>query len=392
MVSNIFSAVLLFFIQPTFLIGIIVAISLSIRRKKHERKLFRVAINKDNHEVVQFFTKGLIPGLIGSLLLVGAGIPITIEMIVLYQFFALLGLLIGLRLFHPMFTIPLSALAIIGIDRLGFDKWLPASIMNWYQNFTQIEWLNEQLIQNVLMIAVFSLLATVAYLFYQKETSFSPRFHKTKRGKKIATYRLNPFWIMPLVLIIPGEAFTELFDWWPVFSIGNGTYSFFVLPVLIGLRYTVQSQVPKAATYKIAKEFLFVAVIGLLCAVGSFWIPLLSIGGLAVLFLGGIIVLLRHYGREKKGKHLYAPDDQGLKIIGIRPNTPAEKMMLQVGETVTYCNDRPINTEDEFYEALAKNSVYCHLKVKDINGEPRLTETALYADDPHGLGVVFLQA
>ncbi|MBM6615662.1 PDZ domain-containing protein [Desemzia sp. RIT804] len=390
MIRNIFSAVLLFFIQPTFLIGAMVAISLAVRRKKQERKLFRVAINKDNHEVFQFFTNGLIPGVIGSLLLVGAGVPITIEMVIFYQFFALLGLLAGLRFYHPMFTIPLSALAIIGIDRLGIADLIPNTITNWYQEFTQIEWLNAQLIQNVLMLAIFSLLAMIAHLFYQKETNFSPRFNKTKRGKKIATYRLTPFWLMPLILIIPGEAFTELFDWWPVFSIGNESYSFFVLPILIGFRYTVQSQVPKEATSKIAKELFFVALFGLICAIGSFWVPLLSIGGLAVLFLGGIMVLLRHYTREKNSPRLYAPADQGLKIIGIRPNTPAEKMKLQVGETVTDCNEVPIETEDDFYEALAKNSVYCRLKVKDINGEPRLTETALYADDPHGLGVVFL--
>lgn len=390
MVSNLFSAVLLFFIQPTFLIGVMVALSLAVNRKKQERKLFRVAINKDNHEVVQFFTKGLIPGLIGSLLIVGAGVPITIEIIVLYQLFALLGLLAGLRFFHPLFTFPLSALAIIGIDRFGIVDQLPNPINDWYQGITQLEWLNAQLIQNSLMIAVFSLLATTAYLFYQRETSFSPRFNKTKRGKKIATYPLTPFWLMPLVLVIPGETFTELFDWWPVFSIGNGTYSFFVLPLLIGFRYTVQSQVPKEATEKIAKELSLVALAGLLCIAGSFWNSLFSLGGLAVLFFGGVIVLWRHYLREKSGRRLYAPADKGLKIIGIRPHTPAEKMKLQAGETVTYCNEIPIETEDDFYAALAKNSVYCHLKVNDISGEPRLTETALYADDPHGLGIVFL--
>lgn len=390
MVGNIFSAVLLFFIQPTFFMGVIVAISLAIRRKKHERKLFRVAINKDNHEVSQFFTRGLIPGVIGSLLLVVIGAPITIETIIVYQLFVLLGLLIGGRFFHPIFTLPLTVLAIIGIDRLGLIDLLPTIVTNWYRGFDQMEWLNTQLVQNILMIAVFSLVATIAYLLFQKKMNLSPRFSKTNRGKKIATYRLTPFALMPLVMIIPGQAFTELFNWWPVFSIGNETYSFFVLPLLIGFRYTVQSQVAKEATKKIAKELIFVALLGLLFMISSFWIPLLSIGGLAALFLGGVLVLLRHYLREKKGQRLYAPADQGLKIIGIRPDTPAEKMNLQIGETVLYCNEILIETEDDFYRALAKNSVYCHLKVNDINGEPRLTETALYADDPHGLGVVFL--
>lgn len=64
----------------------------------------------------------------------------------------------------------------------------------------------------------------------QKEKNYSPKMIETKRGKKIAAYQLTPFWVIPLVLIIPGEAFTDLFEWWPVFSIGESSYSFLILP------------------------------------------------------------------------------------------------------------------------------------------------------------------
>ncbi|MEG0496850.1 MAG: PDZ domain-containing protein, partial [Carnobacterium sp.] len=81
---------------------------------------------------------------------------------------------------------------------------------------------------------------------------------------------------------------------------------------------------------------------------------------------------------------------EGLKVIAVRPDTPAEKMNIIVGDTLISCNNQELETEDDFYQALSKNSVYCHLKVKGPDGELRLTETALYADSPHEIGIVLL--
>lgn len=390
MITNLLSALLLFFIQPTFLVGIIVAILLSVRRKKQERKLFRVAINKDSHEIKDYFLKGLLPGLISSILVVAAGIPITIEAVIIYQLLVLLAFIIGGNFIHPIFTIPLTAFILWGANKIGLWEQLPNPAKNWYEGFAQNEWINSSLIQNLLIITLILLFLTVVQLMKQKEKNYSPKMIETKRGKKIAAYQLTPFWVIPLVLIIPGETFTNLFGWWPVFSIGESSYSFLILPILSGFKYTVRSHVPREATVKLAKELLVVAVLSTLCLAGAYWIPLLTYIGTAIVFLGGIAVYIRHTVREKNGRQLYAPANEGLKVIGIRPDTPAEKMELQIGETVVMCNEMPIETEEDFHEALSKNSVYCRLKVKDTKGEPRLTETALYADDPHGLGIVFL--
>lgn len=390
MITNLLSALLLFFIQPTFLVGIIVAILLSVRRKKQERKLFRVAINKDSHEIKDYFLKGLLPGLISSILVVAAGIPITIEAVIIYQLLVLLAFIIGGHFIHPIFTIPLTAFILWGANKIGLWEQLPNPAKNWYEGFAQNEWINSSLIQNLLIITLILLFLTVVQLMKQKEKNYSPKMIETKRGKKIAAYQLTPFWVIPLVLIIPGEAFTDLFEWWPVFSIGESSYSFLILPILSGFKYTVRSHVPREATVKLAKDLLVVAIFSALCLAGAYWIPLLTYIGTAIVFLGGIAVYIRHTLREKNGRQLYAPANEGLKVIGVRPDTPAEKMELQIGETVVMCNEIPIETEEDFHEALSKNSVYCRLKVKDTKGEPRLTETALYADDPHGLGIVFL--
>ena len=108
------------------------------------------------------------------------------------------------------------------------------------------------------------------------------------------------------------------------------------------------------------------------------------------MLIGGGVVLYRHRKREKNWSVLFGPAENGIKIIGIRPDTPAEKMNLVVGDTIINCNNLPIETEFDFYQALSKNSVYCHLKVRGVDGELRLTETAIYADSPHEIGVVIL--
>lgn len=390
MITNLLSALLLFFIQPTFLVGIIVAIVLSVRRKKQERKLFRVAINKDSHEIKDYFLKGLIPGLVASIIVMAAGIPITVETVMIYQLLVLLALIIGGHFIHPIFTMPVTAFIVWGANKVRLWELLPNPAKDWYEGFAQTEWISISLIQNLLMITLILLFITIAQLMKQKEKNYSPTMAETKRGKKIAAYRLTPFWVIPLVLVVPGEAFSNLFDWWPVFSIGESSYSFLILPLLSGFKYIVRSHVPNEATAKLAKDFLGVAILAALCLVGAYWLPLLTYIATAVTFLGGMAVLARHMAREKNGHQLYAPANEGLKVIGIRPGTPAEKMTLQIGETVVMCNEMSVDTEEDFYEALSKNSVYCHLKVKDTKGEPRLTETALYADDPHGLGIVFL--
>lgn len=390
MVMNILGAIGLFFIQPTFLLGMIAAIALSANRKKRERKLFRVAINKYNDEIIRFLSKGLWIGLISSILTIGLGVPITFEVAIFYQIFAVVGLLIGGHFVHPLFTLTLSIATAAGIEYFSLFERLPANIQQWYQGFNQMEWTNFSLVQNVLLISSVITALTAINLKLQKNTRLSPKFVETKRGKRNAVYQMIPFWLIPLVVVIPGEIFTAFFDWWPVLSIGNETYSFFILPLLGGFKYTVQSQVPKEAAIKFSNELFAVSILGLIGFAGSFWNEWISLAGIALLLIGGLFVLVRHHLREKKGVKLYAPAEEGIKIIGIRPDTPAEKMQLQVGENLLVCNEVLLETEDDFYAALAKNSVYCHLKVKGIDGEPRLTETALYEDDPYGMGIVFL--
>ncbi|QQP70613.1 PDZ domain-containing protein [Carnobacterium sp. CS13] len=388
--SNFFMAVLIFLIQPTFLVGLIIAIGTSYQRIKTERSNHRVAIYKAFYEVKNYLLLGLVTGLIGSLLSIGIGFPITLDWIIVYQVVTILLMLVGYRFVHPLFAFSLTTLVLIGGAMVGTQdtfNFLPAG---WYRPLTQMQWVNTSLITNVLFITVFLLAMTLVTLSKHATKQLSPRFLNTKRGKKIARYQIKPFWVVPLLLIIPGESFGAFFDWWPVFAIGNQTYSFFWLPILMGFRFTVQSQMPKAATELIVKDLAVLTVVAGLTAIGSIWTSYSGFAGLILLIVGGAVVLYRHRQREKKWTFLFGPSDSGIKVIGVRPDTPAEKMELTVGDTLVSCNDHPLATEEDFHQALSSNSVYCRLKVKGPDGELRLTETALYADSPHEIGLVLL--
>ena len=260
----------------------------------------------------------------------------------------------------------------------------------WYQPLEQLQWVNSNLVTNVLFITLFLFGMSLIVIRKQADKKLTPWFLKTKRGKKIARYQLKPFWIIPLLIVIPGQSFGAFFDWWPVFALGNQQYSFFLLPVLVGMRITVHTQLPKEAIRLLVKDFFVLAILVGLTAIGSIWNIYAGLAGLIILPLGGIFVLYRHRRRENNWTFLFGEANEGLKVIAVRPDTPAEKMNVIVGDTLISCNNQELETEDDFYQALSKNSVYCHLKVKGPDGELRLTETALYADSPHEIGIVLL--
>lgn len=391
MAANFFIALVLFFIQPTFLVGSVFAIWTSHRRIKHERSNHRVAVYNTLYEIKNYLILGLLFGVIGSILLTIVGIPVTMDWIIVYQIVTILSLVVGYRFVHPIFTVSMSSLILLGLPLVLDSPDVSFIPNNWYQPLSQSEFIGPPLLMNSFIILILLLGASIVTIKRKADTHLSARFLKTKRGKRIAKYPIKPFWVMPLLLVVPGEGFQALFSWWPVFSIGNELYSFFWLPILIGFQFTIQSQVPKAAVSKLVNDLVVITGVAVIIAIVSIWVPYAPIFGFVFMIIGGGIVLYRHRKREKNWSVLFGPAENGIKIIGIRPDTPAEKMNLVVGDTIVYCNNVPIETESDFYQALSKNSVYCHLKVKGVDGELRLTETAIYADSPHEIGVVILE-
>jgi S1-C subfamily serine protease len=78
-------------------------------------------------------------------------------------------------------------------------------------------------------------------------------------------------------------------------------------------------------------------------------------------------------------------------ILDVIPDSPAHKLGLSTGEIIETCNNMPVCTKQDLYEALLKNRAYCKLEVLDVNGEIRLLQRALYDGDHHELGILFVE-
>src|SRR5690554_4074238 len=346
--QNIGLALVLFFIQPTFLIGLLLAFVSKSRRYKYSRNQLRAVIYKDNFEIKRFFLWGLIPGLVLSLISLGVGLPVTIDWIIIYHIVTLLFLGLGYRFLHPVFTFSVSVLVLFLYGQFVSSESLFAPLLsNWNSPFIQEDAVDLEAIQIIFILSLLLLLSSVLTMHIGKLVQFIPRFLKTKRGKMVARYRMNPLWLVPLLVIIPGETFTQLFEWWPVFSIGNQSYSFLILPVLIGFRYTVQAQMPTQAKNALLKDFVALSVIGVLVFAATFWRLEAAIAGLIILFFGGVYVLYRHRLRERKWSFRFGPDQDGLRVVGVRPNSPADKMNIEIGDVLVEANQVKLNTSED---------------------------------------------
>src|SRR5699024_1856957 len=120
--SNLLWALFLFFIQPVFLIGSMYAWFNRNKRVKYSRKQFRVNFNRSQFELKDYFIKGIIPGIIISVLSLVLGVPLTVQWYIIYQAIAILLLLIGgSRFIHPIFTFSVSSIVMYVLDFLDMN-------------------------------------------------------------------------------------------------------------------------------------------------------------------------------------------------------------------------------------------------------------------------------
>lgn len=111
MANHVLKSLLLLLIQPVFVSGLIYSFINYRRRVEYTRKTYRVNFVRENFEIKNFLFKGIIPGLVLSLLSVGIGVQLTIEWFILYQLITIVLLLIGgSRLIHPIFTFSLTSI------------------------------------------------------------------------------------------------------------------------------------------------------------------------------------------------------------------------------------------------------------------------------------------
>ncbi|AGX06219.1 MULTISPECIES: PDZ domain-containing protein [Bacillus] len=370
-------------LNPVFYYLFFLAALLGVSRVKRERKNFHIRVENAYFELRQLIPAGLAAGLVLSVITLGTGMVIPIELVWLTAAFTILWSLTGkVRLLAPAYTVGAAFFASIYIIDRGFSIPLIEAAGNWTDD--------------ILFPAGASLLALLmigeaVLILRNGGRATSPKLIKSKRGQTIGVHETKRLWLLPLFLLIPGDAISGLFGWWPLFSIGDSSYAIILVPFSVGFSQQVQGMLPDTAAKRTGRRLLVFSIILLLLSAAGYWYPLASIGVAALAVIGREFITYRQKVYDRNQSFFFSRRNEGLVVLGVKPGTPAESMGLKTGELVSKVNGLKVHDENDLYNALQRNGAHCKLEVFDVNGQIRFVQKALYEGDHHELGILFVQ-
>lgn len=383
MFIDIIKGLLSIFINPFFYLLILISFLGAFQRVKRERLSFGIKVYGAANVVFTNLIPGLLVGMFATAVLIGFGVALAPGVFILFMgFYMLLILVLQFRLASPAVAFALTILV---------SMLLP----DWT---THMVWLNHLIdgIQNTGLPSLGSFLVVILLseclltIIWGSKLP-SPRLINSRRGKKVGAYEVSHYWVVPMVFLVPGGPVGLDIGWWPLAS--GDSFSFLLFPVGIGLQQLIVHTLPEQAVKRTGVLMglatlitTFTVVIGI---VFGFHILIACAAGFAFIF-HLLLVYYHHYERENQPFY-FVDEGNGLRVVGIVPGSPAEKMAVKIGEVVHKVNGVPIQSEEEFYHALQINAAYCQLEMIDYQNERRFVRRTIYQDDWHHIGLLFLE-
>lgn len=363
-----------YLLTPVLWLGILYVIISYNQRINKERKQFRVAINKDFYEGRNFIKYGLFFFVMGSLISMILGLTLPTNSVYIYQILIVLAFLINGFSTTSMLLVMTAA----GILELVVPRFI-TFFGDVFPEISGPSWL---------LLIFISILADYYLTRNMKKHPLSPRIKSGKRGRNIATYLGRETVVFPLLALIPSGTLSSTLNFWPVFNIGNQKFSLILFPIFISTSVKVIKRAKERVIQdKLKNTELLLGLTFVLIVLTKFMLKLFLIS-LIILTVVSIFLEIKLRKKEKNANSWYVETDEGIRIISVQPETPAAKMKLQPGDVILTCNNRVVNSEEEFYQALQLNSAYCHVKVRTYEGDLRIAESAIFMDSPHEIGLI----
>lgn len=363
-----------YLLTPVLWLGILYVIISYNQRINKERKQFRVAINKDFYEGRNFIKYGLFFFVIGSLISMILGLTLPTNSVYIYQILVVLAFLINGFSTTSMLLVMTAA----GILELVVPRFI-TFFGDVFPEISGPSWL---------LLIFISILADYYLTRNMKKHPLSPRIKSGKRGRNIATYLGRETVVFPLLTLFPSGTLSSTLNFWPVFNIGNQKFSLILFPIFISTSVKVIKRAKERVIQDKLKNIELLLGLTFVLIVLTKFMSKLFLISLIILTVVSIFLEIKLRKKEKDANSWYVETDEGIRIISVQPETPAAKMKLQPGDVILTCNNRVVNSEEEFYQALQLNSAYCHVKVRTYEGDLRIAESAIFMDSPHEIGLI----
>lgn len=373
-----------YFIYPLLWLGLIATVIMYYHRIKKERHFVRIAVNKDFFEGRHFIKFALIAGVISSVISLALGLVLPVQFINSYELLAIVALF-----FADLFSAGSWAVLGAGIAVLA-SQWLGAEEFTGQNIFFPAQ-VAPHLGAGILLLACFYFLTKFLLAAKVQNDWLSPRIKEGKRGRRIAHYHWHDLTVFPVFLLVPGNSIHSVFSWWPILNIGAHGFTLFVMPVFASAVVNIYKRLPQEALVKYRQELKQLLILTVILVVVSYFLPVIAIYACVLILAVELGFAIRRRRNDRHAPNWYVETSNGVRVVAVQPNTPAEKMNLQPGDIILECNGVSVNSEDELYEALQKDPVYCHLKVETYTGDLKIKESAIFSDSPHEIGLILFR-
>ena len=370
------------FVNPIFYIAIIMAIYLGYRRVKRERKFFHIRILWGWSEAIGLLKEGLLIALCISLLSIGFGLTLPIQFLYVATIISFLALIIyTFHLLSPIIVFTVSLVTLFLFDYFN------VSINLFSLEITGVN-LNEDIAVTAAVLAGLLLVAEGMLIRRNGAQYASPIVENSKRGLKAVAFLSKKIWVLPIFFVVPGNVIDAYLPWWPQFSLGANQFSLVLFPIIIGFQQMTRHTLPVYLYPKLGRAVVILGELVFMGGLVAYFVPMV---GFAMLIVGLVVrigISIRFVTREQKDVYAVSAKSNGVMIAGVLPNSPAEKMGLNVGEIIRKVNGVEVHSERQLYEALQINAAHCRLEVLNHQNEVRLTQHVVYNGDHHRIGLL----
>ena len=384
-IVELLKGVLRLFMNPLLYITIIFTVLLGYRRVIRERQSFKIRIHWGLSETIRLLREGWLVAFCVSLLSLLIGIVLPMEYIMLVT---VLSILFVVSFYYQLasvvypFGIAFLVLWVTFTQNWGF------TLFGFTINASDLKL--SMLSSIPLLIGILLIAEGMLVQKYGADLA-SPRLQRTARGLKAVTFLSKRLWILPVFLVIPGDTITSFVSYWPVFSLGGETYGFILFPIVIGFQQRARKMLPMYFYPQMGRTIVLLGALVFVEGIVSYFYPILGLASVLVAIIGRILISFIYGLSERKGKFAVTPQNEGVVIAAILPNSPAEAMGLQIGETIRKVNGESVHSEEELYRALQQNAAQCKIEVLDTDGEVRLRQHIVFHHDHFRIGLLLVQ-
>ncbi|HHY09179.1 MAG TPA: PDZ domain-containing protein [Firmicutes bacterium] len=294
----------------------------------YEMRMFNLKRLKPFQETITALIYGIGGGLTATALFVGLGVSLSNAGIAYLWLTALF-----LMLIHPRFLCFAYAGGLVSLVSLltGYPELDIASVMA--------------------LVAILHLVEALL-IFINGHDNPSPMYFKHANGDIVGGFTMQKFWPMPTIALL-GVAILNsgaelqtvaMPSWWPIFRTGvtvpaNHVLVHVLFPIVVALGYSdfVQTELPRTKAKRSAGHLLIYSIVLLAFAIlGNKYRAFVI---LAVLFapLGHELIIHLGQKRERDNDPVFQCDD-GVMVLAVYPNSPAEEMGLGPGDVIKSVN------------------------------------------------------